>query len=159
MASAWASGAMVCWYVSVPFTRGTPLWLREALFDADRAYTFQSPSRGGHLCGLNGPSDGPQIGFQSPSRGGHLCGLRLVPRDRSGITVSVPFTRGTPLWLYRADAWTARHSVSVPFTRGTPLWPTDADGLDSAQSHVSVPFTRGTPLWPQPMTAIGRSAV
>ena len=61
-------------YVSVPFTRGTPLWPRPTA-EAVGYSLFQSPSRGGHLCGP-APGDGsaPRATFQSPSRGGHLCG-------------------------------------------------------------------------------------
>ena len=85
--------------VSVPFTRGTPLWLSPAmdspwsqngfspLHEGDTSVAaaatssaascsgFQSPSRGGHLCGtLQGSYTHSKLVFQSPSRGGHLCG-------------------------------------------------------------------------------------
>ena len=85
--------------VSVPFTRGTPLWLAtrayrpnpivgfSPLHEGDTSVAesprdmrllplwFQSPSRGGHLCGRDLPRRPPgNCRFQSPSRGGHLCG-------------------------------------------------------------------------------------
>ena len=62
-------------------------------------YRFQSPSRGGRLCGgeANPRRDKEPLGFQSPSRGGRLCG-DTGARPSPGDFVSVPFTRGTPLW-------------------------------------------------------------
>ena len=62
------------------------------------------------------------------------------------VAVSVPFTRGTPLWQYRAVAYPYPRSVSVPFTRGTPLWHCRPRARQR-DTRVSVPFTRGTPLW------------
>ena len=50
----------------------------------------------------------PAFSFQSPSRGGHLRGTshpaRLAPLTSH---VSVPFARGTPPWLRAVDADTA----------------------------------------------------
>ena len=37
--------------VSVPFTRGTPLWRAADFHGPHAAFAFQSPSRGGRLCG------------------------------------------------------------------------------------------------------------
>ena len=87
-------------HVSVPFTRGTPLWPLLHVGSAENTLLFQSPSRGGHLCGAL-PSSSSEIGpiaFQSPSRGGHLCGDRVIRDALCESLVSVPFTRGTPLW-------------------------------------------------------------
>ena len=39
-----------------------------------------------------------KLKFQSPSRGGHLCGDFAAHGVQRALLVSVPFTRGTPLW-------------------------------------------------------------
>ena len=75
VARALATGLGVGVYVSVPFTRGTPLWPRRSRSFARSIRRFQSPSRGGHLCGE----------------------VRVAVHALLQI-VSVPFTRGTPLW-------------------------------------------------------------
>ena len=114
-----------------------------------RRTEFQSPSRGGRLCGCTDMvyCHYRLHTFQSPSRGGRLCGGQRGRQGHAGAHVSVPFTRGTPLWL-----------KTVPFLRidpicFSPLHEGDASvaqaGGEGAgeQRHVSVPFTRGTPLW------------
>ena len=60
--------------------------------------------------------------FQSPSRGGRLCGPGFRRRGLCRVRVSVPFTRGTPLWRGSRAFGLRSGRVSVPFTRGTPLW-------------------------------------
>ena len=136
--------------------------------------------------------------FQSPSRGGHLRGTPRLLEAICGLAVSVPFTRGTPPWLerekrklIRQNSFSPLHEgdtsvagvrpgrtnltplVSVPFTRGTPPWLVPAGtGIQAASGfqspsrgghlrgtnyergrltnyEVSVPFTRGTPPWHQ----------
>ena len=177
--------------VSVPFTRGTPLWPR--LRHLCLGYAFQSPSRGGHLCGhvlaqsivarrfsplhegdtsvARILASSPESSFQSPSRGGHLCGPGSGFVKPSVTAVSVPFTRGTPLWpvrmrrsrcvrsgfspLHEGDTSVAVASCCgrVTILRFSPLHEGDTSVaarrcLSSADLAVSVPFTRGTPLWP-----------
>ena len=110
-------------------------------------FMFQSPSRGGRLCGVDSrlsmfpplrfsplhegdasvavvevqPTRSIPV-FQSPSRGGRLCGPAVPLCRLCHHTVSVPFTRGTPLWQFTSTRRLRRLLVSVPFTRGTPLW-------------------------------------
>ena len=109
--------------VSVPFTRGTPLWRSITEAELLRGTSFSPLHEGDTSVAVDCVCGGSNHGkFQSPSRGGHLCGQVACRPVRPYLTVSVPFTRGTPLWL-RIDA-SRRYSypVSVPFTRGTPLW-------------------------------------
>ena len=144
--------------------------------DLDRGlwpHRFQSPSRGGRLCGAKFGAQRDDVrGFQSPSRGGRLCGaarlsrnavmfLRFSPLHEGDASVAVSLGlrqlqihRFSP--LHEGDASVARPCarprpgslwVSVPFTRGTPLWRERATAQTSRGNNVSVPFTRGTPLW------------
>ena len=185
--------------VSVPFTRGTPLWPTFSETRIARGRMFQSPSRGGHLCGsVAQPRQRRQIRgfsplhegdtsvadhaepfarlrstFQSPSRGGHLCGSLICRSPALIHCVSVPFARGTPLWLAaRQSGAPGTESGFSPLregdtsvanalakaaswrTRFSPLREGDtsvavAPIVRAAQvgSTVSVPFARGTPPW------------
>ena len=61
---------------------------------------FQSPSRGGHLRGGQGPSDRPGIHLRfSPLHEGDTS-VAFADRLSHNVLffVSVPFTRGTPPW-------------------------------------------------------------
>ena len=111
--------------------------------------------------------------FQSPSRGGRLCGVASSKCPSRILFVSVPFTRGTPLWRWRPRLWSYRPPMFQSPSRGgrlcgpclapfrtrpeqrfSPLH--EGDASVAAQDvcaptvalSVSVPFTRGTPLWP-----------
>ena len=89
--------------VSVPFTRGTPLWLLNTSRQSNYLICF-SPLHEGDTSVAPGcdPLQRGRSQFQSPSRGGHLCGPPSARPNRQGQNVSVPFTRGTPLWLSRS---------------------------------------------------------
>ena len=125
--------------VSVPFTRGTPLWRRKLWRPSPRKTSFQSPSRGGHLCGTGSMScTAVTARFQSPSRGGHLCGPRTDPSAIAPTVFQSP-SRGGHLCgrfeLY-ARPWRCA-AVSVPFTRGTPLWPCEIRRTKASNERFS----------------------
>ena len=170
--------------VSVPFTRGTPLWPRAWGWICPTCNVSVPFTRGTPLWRGSGNSRGCLVRCFSPLHEGDTSVAQLSPI--SGITnspVSVPFTRGTPLWqlarllrdlahrrfspLHEGDTSVALNRieprlllrVSVPFTRGTPLWLRSWNRRGNT-NQVSVPFTRGTPLWPRSATGrAGCSAV
>ena len=110
--------------VSVPFTRGTPLW-RQTTCETSSAGRFQSPSRGGRLCG------GARCSIAANRT---RCFSPLHEGDASVATVQICRNASQPPSfspLHEGDASVARSItsscpsrpiVSVPFTRGTPLW-------------------------------------
>ena len=61
--------------VSVPFTRGTPLWLHLGEEVAKAMKSFSPLHEGDTSVAGSSPSISARVRpFQSPSRGGHLCG-------------------------------------------------------------------------------------
>ena len=136
--------------VSVPFTRGTPLWLSVATGGGFAVPGF-SPLHEGDTSVANGASGAGVFVctmFQSPSRGGHLCGDAKPRPTVAQILVSVPFTRGTPLWRCLAlSTWTPDTGFS-PLHEGDTSVAMISGGRATVHHLVSVPFTRGTPLWP-----------
>ena len=160
-------------FVSVPFTRGTPLW-QAVLGAVQRMHImFQSPSRGGRLCGENlghhgvrdrrfqspsrggrlcgdvpGPDAGADRRFQSPSRGGRLCGITTSPSRRLIFSVFQSPSRGGRLCgSGRVRRAPAKQSLFQSPSRGGRLCGIDEDFDGLVTMIVSVPFTRGTPLW------------
>ena len=146
-----------------------------------KAPMFQSPSRGGRLCGCNavGKLWVDSTCFSPLHEGDASVAARARLTALRMIVVSVPFTRGTPLWRWTSRCQTCGYWVSVPFTRGTPLWPSRRMGRRTRlpsfsplhegdasvalaieistlpSSNVSVPFTRGTPLWREASAGMG----
>ena len=97
--------------VSVPFTRGTPPW------PLQRAH---------RRC--------PPFSFQSPSRGGHLRGEPQGAPKRKGVPSFSPLHEGDTSVAIRARCFARQlDRVSVPFTRGTPPW-----RLHISYSHIEL---------------------
>ena len=62
---------------------------------------------------------------QSPSRGGRLCGGQKLAAGDEDDPVSVPFTRGTPLWPF-----TPSRKMDSAFAGFSPLHEGDASVAD-----------------------------
>jgi len=110
--------------VSVPFPWGTPLWDRSSVAGHSETKGFQSPSHGGHLCGvISSGTPTAFIVFQSPSHGGHLCGRFTPANHRSTFSRFSPLPMGDTSVGTALQVWSGHlQLVSVPFPWGTPLW-------------------------------------
>src|SRR2546429_551793 len=102
-----------------PSRRGHPLDCRDAKgFYA--VHRFQSPSRRGHPLDISVAGVNQTFHYFSPLREGDTHWTRATWREnRSGISISVPFAKGTPIG--RAPAIRPARSpcsISVPFAKG-----------------------------------------
>ena len=97
---------------------------------ADRSERFSPLHEGDTSVAQLRICDRAVTGFQSPSRGGHLCG-QLAPAVAYDVQMRFsPLHEGDTSVAPRSpDAPTRSTCVSVPFTRGTPLWLGTAAGL------------------------------
>ena len=134
--------------VSVPFTRGTPLWHLSQTPQYQFDNRFSPLHEGDTSVAAMAISELARLASFSPLHEGDTSVARRAVCHRPDCSGFSPLHEGdtSVAWCERCGG-IGNYSVSVPFTRGTPLWLSINGAFGKLGNKVSVPFTRGTPLW------------